>query len=452
VLVDLAPKVLEQMIIKYVIYLRDTKEKQRGRRKLKSTLSSTAIKPKSGSGSGTGLSRASIEAECAAIFHFFDMNDSDLSNRSKKRIKRFLPPDESTHDDRVYTQVEKERILSECDKRARVVILLMNSGGIRIGAINKLTIGSLEPVGSKEGYYKIIVDGRSRKDRYFTVCNPECFNAIRDYLEYRERLGEDVTKRSSPLIREQCDPDADTRMPWPRSLKENTIRHIVIDVLKRSGVKTSEAMMSHAFRKNFKTVCEESGMKSLHVEMLMGHHVPLNKSYMRPKDSEVIQDYIDHAVDALTINQEHTLKKKVQQLESERTQEIAQLKNQLREYKEFANKTAAEISDLKASRGDIHNWESTISWVDPNFSNIINALNETRAKDGLAPVAIITPEDKEAKAARIRYHIRCIKQSIENRRRGIPEECPHPESIMDKESQIKELEHELTQIEARLKD
>jgi site-specific recombinase XerD len=271
VLLDLGPKVLEQVIIKYVIYLRDTKEKQRGRRKLKSTFSSTAIKPK------PGLSRASIEKESAAIFHFFDMNDILLN---KRKIKRFFPPDESTHDDRVYTQDEKGRILSECDKRAKVVILLMNSGGIRIGAVNKLTIGSLEPIGSKEGYYKIIVDGRSRKDRYFAVCNPECYSAIRDYLKNRERLGEDVTKRSSPLIREQCDPDADTRMPWPRSLKENTIRHIVIDVLKRSGVKTSEAMMSHSFRKNFNTTCEESGMKSLHVQMLMGHHVPLAKSYM----------------------------------------------------------------------------------------------------------------------------------------------------------------------------
>jgi hypothetical protein len=47
VLLDLVPKVLEQMMIKcIVIYLRDTKEKQIGTRKLRPTLSSTAIKPK----------------------------------------------------------------------------------------------------------------------------------------------------------------------------------------------------------------------------------------------------------------------------------------------------------------------------------------------------------------------------------------------------------------------
>ena len=63
-------------------------------------------------------------------------------------------------------------------------------------------------------------------------------------------------------------------MKTPRQVKDAAIRYTVRELLKRSGVyikKRQEVMMSHAFRKNFKTVCEESGMKSLHVEMLMGH-------------------------------------------------------------------------------------------------------------------------------------------------------------------------------------
>lgn len=60
-------------------------------------------------------------------------------------------------------------------------------------------------------------------------------------------------------------------------------------------------MMSHAFRKRFKTVCEESGMKSLHVEMLMGHQVRLD-TYMKPTPQQVIEDYVTHAADLLTID------------------------------------------------------------------------------------------------------------------------------------------------------
>ena len=95
-------------------------------------------------------------------------------------------------------------------------------------------------------------------------------------------------------------------------------------VLKRSGVytkKRQEIMMSHAFRKNFKTVCEESGMKSLYVEMLMGHKEALVKSYMRPKDAEIIQDYTMHAADALTIDPTNKLKKQVEKLESEKSED-----------------------------------------------------------------------------------------------------------------------------------
>lgn len=62
------------------------------------------------------------------------MNDIILN---KHKIKRFLPPNESTHDDRLYTQQEK-KILTECDKRDKVIVLLMNAEGIRIGSISKL--------------------------------------------------------------------------------------------------------------------------------------------------------------------------------------------------------------------------------------------------------------------------------------------------------------------------
>jgi len=46
--------------------------------------------------------------------------------------------------------------------------------------------------------------------------------------------------------------------------------------------------------------------------MLMGHKEALVKSYMRPKDAEIIQDYTTHAADALTIDSTNKLKKQVE--------------------------------------------------------------------------------------------------------------------------------------------
>jgi hypothetical protein len=51
-------------------------------------------------------------------------------------------------------------------------------------------------------------------------------------------------------------------------------------------------------------------MKSLRAEMLMGHHTGLAINYYRPKESDIIDDYMTHAADALTISSEYRLKKR----------------------------------------------------------------------------------------------------------------------------------------------
>jgi hypothetical protein len=81
--------------------------------------------------------------------------------------------------------------------------------------------------------------------------------------------------------------------------------------------------------------------------------------------------------------------------------------------------------------------------------NTIDAVNDLRARNGQEPVAIITPEDKAAKITHKKSIISHIKDSIECRKRGIPEENPFPETIEDKVRQIKELELEIKEIEAK---
>jgi hypothetical protein len=98
------------------------------------------------------------------------------------------------------------------------------------------------------------------------------------------------------------------------------------EVLKKSGVKTKEAMRSHAFRKGFKSICEQKNMKSLHVEMLMGHNVGLAGHYYRPSESDLLEDYMTHAAYSLTIDPTFRLQRQVAKLETERDNDIANLK------------------------------------------------------------------------------------------------------------------------------
>ena len=93
VLLEYNPKIIESFIIDYIRHLRDIEK----------------------------LSHMSIRVHIAAIFHFLDMNDFDLSSSNKKKIKKFLPSDESTHDDRYYTTKEISLILSKCDEKSKAI-------------------------------------------------------------------------------------------------------------------------------------------------------------------------------------------------------------------------------------------------------------------------------------------------------------------------------------------
>jgi hypothetical protein len=54
-------------------------------------------------------------------------------------------------------------------------------------------------------------------------------------------------------------------------------------------------------------------MKSINIEILMGHSIGISDSYYRATESEVLDDYLK-AVDCLTISNENKLQKKVTDL------------------------------------------------------------------------------------------------------------------------------------------
>lgn len=107
------------------------------------------------------------------------------------------------HNDRAYTLEEIHKVLDSCDERTKVIVLLMASTGMRIGAIPGLKVGHLTPVPSSPSYnlYKIHVYATSRKDHYTTYCTPECRTAIDNYLDLRRRQGETIQDKSPPYPR-----------------------------------------------------------------------------------------------------------------------------------------------------------------------------------------------------------------------------------------------------------
>ena len=304
VLLDFSPKVVKQMIIQYILHLRDNK----------------------------GLAKSSIKVHLAAILHFFQNNNDDF-NLTIRHFRIHLPSDGAVSSDRPYTKEEIAQILQNgcnSDLRSKVVIYLMCGSGLRMGGIASLRVEDLIPI-SYNGIevFKIQVYARTH-DTYFSFTTPESTKAIRDYWDYRQRYGEKLTDKS-PLIREQFNIGDHLRIENPRFVTDKAIEYLIEQTITRSGTrKPGIVHKSHGMRKFFISQCEASPMKSLHVSMLSGHTTGIKKYYYIPKDSEILEDFMLHAVDALTINDELRLKKQIEHLKNSQNDYLVEL-GELRE-------------------------------------------------------------------------------------------------------------------------
>ena len=108
-------------------------------------------------------------------------------------------------------------------------------------------------------------------------------------------------------------------------MSEYSVMFVVDEALKQSGVKTIEARRSHAFRKGFMSICEQSGMKSINVKMLLGHNIGVSGHYYRPAESDILEDYMTHAADTLTIDPTQRLKQENAELKKTQCDYLAEL-------------------------------------------------------------------------------------------------------------------------------
>jgi hypothetical protein len=89
----------------------------------------------------------------------------------------------------------------------------------------------------------------------------------------------------------------------------------------------------HGFRKFFKTTCERT-MKSINVELLLGHNIGISNSYYKPMEKELLEDYLK-ARDSLTINtslnNDKNLKREIDELREKNESNDYIIKSKLQE-------------------------------------------------------------------------------------------------------------------------
>lgn len=295
---------------------------------------------------GKGLVYSSIYNHVASILNFFEMNDVILN---KRKIHKFIPLNEQSHEDRPYTFEEIQRILKYCDERSRVIFHLMASTGMRIGAIDGLNFGDLTEM-PNYGLYQIMVYANSKRGHYYTFCTPECFEAINAYRKYRERYGEVITK-DSPLIRDNFDTSMHYHCEHPQRITVKGISSLVGRILLRAGVANSEVMMSHGFRKRYATIMKKCHVEPSDREYLIGHKSSrgLDNNYDRSTPDDRLQEYLK-AVDSLTINDELRLKAKIHDLETQHTHEWDSLKSEMNQMKQILDSLGLDLGTVKSKK------------------------------------------------------------------------------------------------------
>jgi site-specific recombinase XerD len=261
-LLEYNPRMLQSKIIDYIIWMKDKKK----------------------------LSSSSIKIRIAALHHFYDM--AEYEGLKWKIIEKFKPESDIVAEDRPYTKEEIAKMLDNTlvSKRDKGIILLFASSGIREGALTKLTIKDLTPI-EKYNVYMLIIYRKSKRDKYITYCTPEARKAIDDYLQWRQKLGEQLTA-DSPVFRKSFNKNDVLQIRNMIKPSRHGVAYIVRSIAISAGIiqkkkpRTEtdtrgrcrgEIMAVHGLRKAFDTACEMAGVDTLFVEMLMGHKIGLRE-------------------------------------------------------------------------------------------------------------------------------------------------------------------------------
>jgi integrase len=314
----------------------------------------------------------SINLRLAAITHFYTINRVNLN---KTYISKFKPINKKVrNNDKAYTHKQIERLLdSAVTERDKVIVLLMASAGLRIGALPSLTIGNLSkvyPPGYPSGshIYKIVVYDKE-PEQYYTFTTFELAEAIDNYLEYRKRNGEEL-KPEAPLLRNHFDSNSKGAMAAAANeqkfMGHRSFHNTIHRMLVRAGLKVVrswekrelfEIMASHGLRKFCITQMKKAKVDFNDREVLVGHKQSrgLDVNYDRSTEEDRLQEYLK-AVELLTISPENRLQKKVAEQEhtikvelAESNRQVLELRKQIERIQNVVLKDQAQVRKIRAS-------------------------------------------------------------------------------------------------------
>jgi integrase len=310
------------------------------------------------------IEEATVSNYFKAIKLYCEMNN--IMTVNWKLISRSMPKGRHASNDRPPSREEIIKLLEYPDRRIKPLILVMISSGIRVGAWDSLKWKHITPIEGDDHIIAaklIIYPGEN--EEYHTFITPEAYRSLQEWMDFRASYGEKITGESFMM-----------RNMWrtvsmkygaklglarePIQLKSSGIRIMIDRALQiqgireplRTGEKRHEFKTVHGFRKFFKTQTEQV-MKSINVEICMGNNIGISKSYYKPSERELLEDYVK-SVDLLTINNDKSkLEKQVKELSEKSKDSDYIIKAKLQEKDEEIREMKKQLQSLTESNKEI---------------------------------------------------------------------------------------------------
>jgi hypothetical protein len=250
---------------------------------------------------------------------FLEMNDF-LTGINWRKIKRGLPLRKDAADDRPPTKEEIKKLEEYPDRRIKVIVLIMLSSGIRVGAWDYLNWKHVKACYDNNNRIiaaRLLVYA-GEPEQYITFMTPEAYKALSEWMDFRASFGEKISG-DSPLMRDSWQTtNVNQRQrlglaTHAQRLKSSGVKRLLERALWEQGIrqplkngqKRHEWKAAHGFRKYYETTAN-TAMRSINVAWTMGHSIGISESYYKPTENEVLRDYLN-AVPKLIINDQSEL-------------------------------------------------------------------------------------------------------------------------------------------------
>ena len=297
-----------------------------------------------------------------------------------KKITRGLPKVRRYAEDRAPTIEEIQKLCEYPDRRIKSIIYVMASSGIRLGAWDYLRWGHVKPVEKAGKTFGKVIVYSGDEEEYFTFITPETYDELKKWMDYRKASGEEITEKSW-VMRQLWNAKKGRKfglVTAPKKLKSSGVKRLVEDALWTQNIRNKsqindkryEFQSNHGFRKWFKTRCEIAGMRSINIEILMGHSIGISDSYYRISESELLDDYLK-AIDFLSMDKEKQLQTQLTKIGERNNEENYLIKGKLQEKEE-------EISNLK-EENSVN--KDAITFLSDKLQEVINRINLIESKN-----------------------------------------------------------------------